>query len=278
MNQPSTLPALARQLSLSVYLPSFLIAVCNTSFSLMLPLFALELGANAGMAALVFSLRGLGNVVADVPAGRAVSRAGDKFTMILGILLLLVTSLSTGFALSALHLCVAAFALGIGMAGWFLGRLTHITNAVPVGHRGKAIATMAGLQRVGSFFGPVASGAIALAYGFTLVFILLALLAAVALILVLCFVRHQPDHENAAAGTRATVSAVPTHLVLAETLPTKTIEPKSIGSKAIGPKTIRSKTIRSKALARPPHCIKSSRPSCGNTVRYSQQPALPCCC
>ena len=69
---------LVKKLSLSVYLPSLLMSMCQGSVLLMIPLFALDLGANAGIAALVFSLRGLGNVVLDVPAGYAAARLGTS--------------------------------------------------------------------------------------------------------------------------------------------------------------------------------------------------------
>ncbi len=190
LNTELSLPLLARQLSLSVYLPVVLMSVCNSSFILMLPLYVLELDGQAGIAALVFSLCGLGNIVADIPAGYAASRAGSKFTMLLGIMLLMLTGLGASQASSGLHLGVAAFALGTGMSVWFMGRLVHITKLVPLGHRGKALATMAGLQRMGGFIGPVVSGIIASNFGFEIVFLCLAGLITLPFLLILVFVKR----------------------------------------------------------------------------------------
>ena len=64
-----------RSLLFSVYLPSFLMSICQGSVLLVIPLFALDLGADVGITALVFSLRGLGNMMFDVPAGYATGLA-----------------------------------------------------------------------------------------------------------------------------------------------------------------------------------------------------------
>ncbi len=163
-------------------------SMCQGSVLLIIPLFALDLGANAGIAALVFSLRGLGNMVSDVPAGYAAARLGDKVTMLVGVGIMATTAFGASFASNPLDLAIAAFALGAGMAVWLLGRLTHIAEAVPANHRGKAIATMAGLQRFGNLIGPVASGVIATHFGFSIVFIIIAVLASIAFLLVVVFV------------------------------------------------------------------------------------------
>ena len=107
----------------------------------------------------------------DVPAGYAVSRLGDKTTMLLGVGLMAATGLLASQANNAMELGVAAFLFGSAMAGWLIARLTHISEAVPIHHRGKAISTMAGIQRFGNLIGPVASGAIAVNFGFEYVFI-----------------------------------------------------------------------------------------------------------
>ena len=59
---------------------------------LLIPLFALELGAHPGVAAVIFAIRGLGNMVIDVPAGYAASKLGDKFTMLVGIGMMIATA------------------------------------------------------------------------------------------------------------------------------------------------------------------------------------------
>ena len=193
-----SLPLLARHLSVSVYLPVLLMSVCNSSFILMLPLFVLDLDGHASMAALVFSLWGLGNVIADIPAGYVVSRAGSKFAMLLGILLLVLTGLGASQATSGVHLGIAALALGTGMSVWFLGRLAYISQLAPLGHRGKTLATMAGFQRAGGFIGPLLSGTIASQFGFEIAFLVLAGLISLPLLVILVFARSDQQSARAA--------------------------------------------------------------------------------
>jgi MFS family permease len=187
-----------RSLMLSVYLPSFFMSLCQGSVLLIIPLFALDLGANAGIAALVFAVRGLGNMMVDVPAGYAASRLGDKHTMLIGVSIMAITGLLASQATSAMGLAIFAFLFGSAMATWLIARLTHISEAVPTYHRGKAISAMAGLQRFGNLIGPVVSGFVAVEFGFEYVFIAVGVIAAIAFFMVIFFVpeNKKGHHEN----------------------------------------------------------------------------------
>ncbi len=187
-----------RSLLFSVYLPSFFMSICQGSVLLVLPLFALDLGASAGIAAFVFALRGLGNMAVDVPAGFAAARLGDKYTMLVGVGLMAVTGFLASQAQSGMQLAAAAFFFGGAMSTWLLARLTHISEAVPVHHRGKAISTMAGLQRFGNLLGPVASGFVASQFGFDYVFIGIACIATLSFVIVIFAVpeNKKGQHED----------------------------------------------------------------------------------
>ncbi|XOV88980.1 MAG: MFS transporter [Pseudomonadota bacterium] len=202
-----------RSLLFSVYLPSFLMSICQGSVLLVLPLFALDLGASAGIAAFVFALRGLGNMAVDVPAGYAASRLGDKYTMLIGVGLMAITSFLASKATSGLQLAAAAFFFGGAMSTWLLARLTHISDAVPIHHRGKAISTMAGLQRFGNLLGPVASGFVASQWGFAYVFLGITAISVVSLILVIFTVptNTRGQHEDSPGLLRLVPHILGTH-------------------------------------------------------------------
>jgi|TARA_Y100000031_G_scaffold156774_1_gene213012 MFS family permease len=193
---PMSTLAMYRSLALSVYLPSFLMSLCQGSVVLMIPLFALYLGANPAIAAVVFAMRGLGNMISDVPAGYAASRIGDKTTMLTGVTLMAVVALLASQCTSPMQLAFAAFLFGGAMATWMLARLTHISESIHVSQRGKAIATMAGLQRFGNLIGPISSGIIADQFGFEYVFMCVSVIAALALMLVIFNVK-----ENRSGGS-----------------------------------------------------------------------------
>lgn len=203
-----------RSLLFSVYLPSFFMSVCQGSILLIIPLFALDLGASAGIAALVFSLRGLGNMCSDVPAGYAAARLGDKYTMLAGVGVMAVTGLLASLANSPIQLAAAAFLFGAAMATWLLARLTHISEAVPAYQRGKAIATMAGLQRFGSLLGPVASGFVADQFGFGYVFAGVAVIATIAFLLVIFSI---PENKKSHHDESPSILAMVPHILAAHT-------------------------------------------------------------
>jgi len=190
--------ATARRLVLSIYLPAFLMSMCQGIALLVIPLYALDLGANAGITALVFSLRGLGNVVFDVPAGTFATRLGDKSTMLIGIAIMMAGALLAGSISSPLELAFCSFLFGGAMATWLVGRLTYISDSVDAEHRGKAIATMAGLQRLGAFIGPVLTGILITQGSYFLTFACMSILALVTLILVLLFVPASKKHRTMA--------------------------------------------------------------------------------
>lgn len=192
---PGTL-ALYRSLALPVFAPTFIMSACQSSVMLLIPLFALELGAHPGVAAVIFAIRGLGNMVIDVPAGYAASKLGDKFTMLIGIGMMIATAFAASFTQSALLLSFIAFFFGAAMAIWLLARLTFISETIAVVQRGKAVSTMAGLQRFGGLAGPVSTGVIATTFSFEVAFLCIAAFACIALTLTLVFVRKNVKVDN----------------------------------------------------------------------------------
>lgn len=178
-----------RSLLWSVYVPGFLMSLCQGIVVLIIPLYALDLGASAAITALVFSLRGLGNMTADIPAGWATGKFGDKIVMVCSVTLMLASALAASQASETWQLGLAAFAFGAAVASWLLSRLTYVSQAVPAHQRGKAISTMAGMQRVGNFIGPATAGVVAQFYGFEVVFFGVAVIAAIALLIVITSVK-----------------------------------------------------------------------------------------
>ena len=188
-------------------------SVCQGSVLLILPLFALDLGASTAITALVFAMRGLGNMVFDVPAGFAATRLGDKATMLIGVALMACASACATLASSPALLAAAAFVLGGSMSAWLIGRLTHISEGVADHQRGRAIAALGGIQRTGNLIGPVVAGLIATSTGFEAVFVLVAVLAIVSLLLVLRGVRQnrRGRHAESPSLTKVIPLIVSTH-------------------------------------------------------------------
>ncbi|MGB1342225.1 MAG: MFS transporter [Pseudomonadales bacterium] len=175
--------AMYRQLLLPVFVPSFLMSVCQGSALLLIPLYALELGGSPAIAAVIFACRGLGNMAADIPAGLAAQRFGDAKVMKAGIFLMVIATSGCALANGLIQLALMALIIGLSMATWLLARLTLISDLVESSQRGQALSTMAGLQRFGHFLGPMILGSVVYVHGYTTAFFCLAGLALATLVL-----------------------------------------------------------------------------------------------
>ncbi len=235
-----------RQLWLAIYLPSLLIATGQQAVVIMLPLFAAAIAsgsavadvgsAAATLAATLMALRGAGSLFANVPAGLLVSRWGDRKVMLgalgalamaavlLGASALLVmgtprtaTGVDDGLPSASMAFAgIAATLFGAASGAWFLARLAFVAEAAPPAYRGRALAGLGGVQRVGLLLGPVAGGLLVHTFGFGVAFATAGCCIALALLLVVPFTHAAPQARNETAGPVDGTSTAPgMHSVLA---------------------------------------------------------------
>ena len=165
----------------------------------MLPLYALELGGGAGLAATFLGLNGVGRMASALPSGTAISRFGDKRTMLGGLLLVAGAAGALVFAKELWLISALALLIGAGVGGWMLARLHYVAEHCPASHRGRALTVLAGLHRLGAFIGPVLGGLTAEYYGYPALFLGAGALALVGIILVWRYTKPTPP-ENLTAG------------------------------------------------------------------------------
>ena len=195
------------RLWMPVYVPSLLNALSQMALLILLPLYVLELGHGPAFAATVVGLRGVGILLFDIPAGVLVARFGDKPVLLGGLALILAGNLLLAAVSHPWLLALAALLLGAGFSAWMLGRQSYIADTCESHEVGRAIAVMAGLQRVGMFVGPAAGGLLAGYAGYPVTFAAGAAVALVAGVLVLAFTKNVPPvaavREAAFRGTGA---------------------------------------------------------------------------
>ena len=186
-----------RRLLIPIYLPSFLLAVSQQALLILLPLYVLDLGGGAAIAAVVVGLRGLGMLLFDVPAGLLVSRFGDKPSMLGGLVCMTVTGMALSLVDNLWLLTPFVILYGMGTSAWMLGRLSYMTDALEIAERGRALAVIGGLMRLGSFVGPALGGAVAEFLGYTVAFLAAGVASAVATLLVWAFTHNlHPDRSR----------------------------------------------------------------------------------
>ncbi len=200
-----------RRLLVPVYVPSFLMAVSHDALLVLLPLYILESGLGAAFAAFVIGLRGIGVLVFDIPAGKLVTRFGERVVLLLGLSATVAGFLVLAASVSPLSISAAAVLFGIGFASWMLGRQSYIAATCEPGETGRAIAVMAGIQRGGAFIGPLFGGLTAQFAGYGTAFIICAVLAVLAGIVVYHFAEqvHAEQHDD--AHDHSTLAIIRTH-------------------------------------------------------------------
>ncbi len=177
-------------LILPVYLPSLLLAFSQGLLIPVLPLYAKNLGASYGLVGLIVSAQGLGMLLSNIPSAILMRRLGRKRTMLLGIACLALSTGALFWAQSIPEAIVYRFIGGFGLALYNLARYTFLADTVTVDKRGRSIALLGGIFRVGRFTGPMIGGMVGAMFGLRSSFILFGLACVIALIMVAIFVQR----------------------------------------------------------------------------------------
>ena len=152
-----------RSVAPTVFLPAGLYGLGQGAIAPVIALSALDLGASAGTAAVVVGAVGLGHLLADVPAGALTQRIGERRAMLLATLLVSAALVVCVLAPAVWVLGLAVGLTGVAGAVWQLARQAYLTEAIDPDMRARALSTLGGVQRIGTFVGPfLGAGAIAL--------------------------------------------------------------------------------------------------------------------
>ena len=138
----------------AVYLPALLYGIGQGAIAPVVALSARDLGAAVATAGLVVAAAGLGQVVGDIPAGALTTRIGERRAMLAATGLVSVALVGCLVVPNVWGLAIAIFATGLAAAVWGLARQAYLSEAVPIELRARALSTLGGVQRIGSFIGP----------------------------------------------------------------------------------------------------------------------------
>lgn len=214
-----------RSLGLTVYAPSFLFGVGQGAVLPVVALAARDAGASVAGAGLIVALLGVGAMVFDLPAGSLVARLGERRAMVVGTALLVVSLVGCVLATSALVFAACTAGVGCGWAMWMLARLSFVGAVVPQHLRGRALSTLGGVHRVGSFTGPFLGAAAIASLGLDgayLVHVVLAVAGCAVLVLA-------PDPQGAPAEVHAPVGLLHVAAAHRRVLATAGVAPLVIG-------------------------------------------------
>ncbi len=169
-----------RRIGLSAYGPTLLSSIGFGSIAALVPLTALHLGADVAVAALVIGLIGVGQLVADLPAGWLAERLGEKRAIVLACLVDACALLVAWAAASVVVLGAAILVIGMSGAVFGVARQAYLTEVVPVRYRARALSTLGGVFRIGGLLGPLAGAGIVALWGLSAAYVFAATMTLIA--------------------------------------------------------------------------------------------------
>lgn len=191
-----------RKLILAVYLPTLLLAFGQGSIVPVMPLYAGEFTGSLSLVSLAVAALAMGTMFADLPAGIVLQRVGRRPMMLAGTAMVGLSALGLAQAHIYPELVLYRLIGGVGTACWGLSRLAFMADAVPIQHRGRTLSVFGGLQRVGTFVGPVTGGLVAGAFGLRAAFLVAAALSVMATVISFLFVPETRPTEQTGARSR----------------------------------------------------------------------------
>jgi predicted MFS family arabinose efflux permease len=153
------------------------VVLVDTSFyaaiTPLLPDLTEEFGLTKTGAGILAAAYPVGTFVGGLPGGILAARVGVRPTVLIGLALMVVSSVAVAFAHTILLLDIARFVQGVGGAASWAGAMGWLAGAAPPSKRGQMIGSAMGAAIAGALLGPVIGVAADLA-GFELVFCLIA--------------------------------------------------------------------------------------------------------
>ncbi len=136
-------------LILPIYLPALLLSTGAGIITPTLPIYIKSFELTYTITTIVIAI----SVIGNIPAGILVERIGRRQSMLLGLLMIGISTLSMGIAQNLFHLFGAQLIGGIGNALWMLSRHAYMADVIPLSKRGRSIALFGGVNRIGTFLG-----------------------------------------------------------------------------------------------------------------------------
>lgn len=143
-----------RSLLIPIYGPTILISIGMGAALPLITLSALDLGATVAQAAIVVGLLGMGQLAGDLPAGALAHRFGEKPILFAACAVEAGAMLLASRTDSLPVLSIAVFVAGLASAVFGLARHAYLSEAVAAHFRARALSTLGGTFRIGSFIGP----------------------------------------------------------------------------------------------------------------------------
>lgn len=148
-----------------------------------LSLYAMALKASVALIGIIVSSVGLSRTLGSLPSGMLSDRIGRKPTIIMGLVAILIGSISLIVVLNPLQLVLAAMLIGFGVSAVFPIGFAYVSDFIGSRSKGEAIGVYATFMGMGFSVGPVVGGLISENWGYTFTYITSSLLLLICLVI-----------------------------------------------------------------------------------------------
>lgn len=149
-----------KQIAVPAFGPSLLYGISNGAILPVIALTARDQGASVATAGLIAALIGVGSLLFNIPSALITERFGEKRAMA-GAALFSVIGLLLVIGVPRLGvLALAMLMQGCAQSVFQLARQSYMIEVVPLAYRARALSTLGGTTRIGTFIGPFAGAAL----------------------------------------------------------------------------------------------------------------------
>ncbi|MGQ9680045.1 MAG: MFS transporter [Candidatus Bathyarchaeia archaeon] len=179
---------------LSIYVPSFFIFLGMSIVSPILALYAETFQISYTLVSLAISMYAIGRFITDLPVGVFADRFGRRPLMIVGTILIALTSFLNAIAGSFWEFLVYRFIQGAGSSMWMTSRTILLADILKPEERGRVMSYFQSFMLIGSAAGPTIGGIAADLWGLRAPFYLYSLSGIISLLLTWLWVHEPKTH------------------------------------------------------------------------------------
>jgi MFS transporter, DHA1 family, multidrug resistance protein len=173
-------------------LVAFFVMMGVSIISPILPAYALTFGVSLALVGLLVSGFGISRMFLNIPAGILGARFGMRRLMLLGLVIIAISSILAGLAVNYPMLLMARVAEGAGSALYTTTSIIAVSRLAPRESRGAHLSLYLSMFLVGTSLGPVVGGLVSQQFGLNAPFLVYGLCGATSFLMVLFWITDVP--------------------------------------------------------------------------------------